>query len=332
MNIREQTEYIEEITLSEYATLSRNSKGRKIKEKKCDIRTDFQKDRDKIIHSKSFRRLKQKTQVFLSPERDHYRTRLTHTLEVSQIARTIARALRLNEDLTEAIALGHDLGHTPFGHSGESALNEISENGFKHYEQSVRVLDVLERNGRGVNITYEVRNGILCHTKGEEASTPEGRVVKFADRIAYINHDIEDAVRGGILEYNDFSEDIFKILGKTKSDRIENLINSIIQNSENEIIKMDKKIQYAFNEIHDFMYKKVYLNSSAKKEENKIPLLIESLYYYFKNNINKLSKDLQEIAEIEGYDRAVCDYIAGMTDRFAVEVFEDVFVPNFWTI
>ena len=220
MNVREKTLEIEEKTLSPYGMLCKNTKGRKRPEDECPIRTAYQRDRDRIIHCNAFLRLKQKTQVFLSPVGDHYRTRLTHTFEVSQIARTIARGLRLNEDLTEAISLGHDLGHTPFGHAGERALNEIFPGGFKHYRQSLRVVDVIEKNGKGLNLTYEVRNGIVCHTTGTEASTLEGRVVKLADKIAYINHDIEDAVRAGVMKENDIPEEILKVLGRSKSDRI----------------------------------------------------------------------------------------------------------------
>ncbi len=332
MNIREKSEMIESEILSKYATLSKNSKGRKKKEKECDLRTTFQRDRDRIIHCKSFRRLKHKTQVFISPEGDHYRTRLTHTLEVAQIARSIARALRLNEELTEAISLGHDLGHTPFGHAGEAALNTISDNGFRHFEQSVRVVDVLEKSGNGLNLTYEVCDGILCHTKGDKAKTPEGRIVKLADRIAYINHDIDDAIRAGILKESDLPKEPIKILGNTRTKRINNLIKSVVENSNGINIKMNDDIAKSFEAIHNFMFDAIYLNPSAKFEEKKIPTLIENLYKYFKSNYIKLPIDIRNIADKEGIDRAVCDYIAGMTDHYAVYMFKNIFIPASWRI
>ena len=300
MNIREQSELIERQTLSKYACLSENSKGRLQPEEKCPIRTEFQRDRDRIIHCKAFRRLKHKTQVFLSPVGDHYRTRLTHTLEVAQIARTIARALRVNEDLTEAVALGHDLGHTPFGHAGESALNEIFPDGFRHFEQSLRVVDVLENDGEGLNLTYETRNGILCHTRGQEADTVEGRIVKIADRIAYINHDIDDAVRAGV--------------------------------TADENLKMESSVQNAFDRLHQFMFDEVYLKGHAKSEMQKIPEFISALYTYFMKNPDDMPKEIQDIAKRFSVERAVCDYIAGMTDKYAVEKYESIFVPHSWNI
>lgn len=332
VNIRERTENMEQKILSEYASLAKNSKGRKKEEQECELRTVYQRDRDRIIHCKSFRRLKHKTQVFISPEGDHYRTRLTHTLEVSQIARTIAMALRLNGDLTEAISLGHDLGHTPFGHAGESALNKISKNGFKHFEQSVRVTEVLEKNGKGLNLTYEVLDGILCHTRGEEAKTPEGRIVKLADRIAYINHDIDDAIRAGVLNESDLPKNALSILGDSKTKRIGTLIKSVVDNSDGLNICMGDEVAEAFNIIHKFMFDTVYLDSSAKSEERKIPILIEMLYNYFKSNNEKLPEDIKCIANKEGIDRAVCDYIAGMTDHFAVNMFKSIFIPISWGI
>ena len=248
MNVRERTQQIEEQILSPYASLSRNTKGRDRPEEECDLRTPYQRDRDRIIHCKAFRRLKRKTQVFLSPEGDHYRTRLTHTLEVAQIARTIARALRLNEDLTEAISLGHDLGHTPFGHAGERALNEIFPGGFRHYEQSVRVVEKLEKNGLGLNLTKEVRDGILHHTHGQEASTLEGQIVRYADRIAYINHDIDDAERAGVLEESQIPKEITNLLGTSKSARINCLVNAVVDNSQDGQIRMDPACKEAFDE------------------------------------------------------------------------------------
>ncbi len=331
LNIREYTEDLELKILSPYASFSKNTLGRKQYQEKCEIRTEYQRDRDRVIHSKAFRRLKHKTQVFLSPEGDHYRTRLTHTLEVSQIARTIARALRFNEDLTEAISLAHDLGHTPFGHTGEAALNEISPSGFKHFEQSVRVVERLENDLKGLNLTKEVLNGILCHTRGEEAFTIEGRIVKIADRIAYINHDVDDAERAGILNEEDIPSDILKVLGKTRKQRIDKLINSLISFSHDDVLLMDEQIQKAFDDLHSFMYANVY-NSDRKTQEKKVPYLVESLYRHFMDNLNELPYDLQVIAKEEDPNRAVCDYIAGMTDKFAVDKFKNIFIPRSWGI
>lgn len=332
VNIRERTERIEEDILSEYASLAKNSKGRKIEEEECELRTVYQRDRDRIIHCKSFRRLKHKTQVFISPEGDHYRTRLTHTLEVSQIARTIAAALRLNVDLAEAISLGHDLGHTPFGHAGESAINAISDNGFRHFEQSVRVVEVLEKNGKGLNLTYEVLDGILCHTRGKEAETPEGRIVKLSDRIAYINHDIDDAIRAGVLKESDLPKAALEVLGSSRTKRIGTLVKSVVEKSDGINICMGNEVEEAFNTIHKFMFDTVYLDSFAKSEERKIPVLIEMLYKYFSSNHEKLPEDIKCIADREGIDRAVCDYIAGMTDHFAVNIFKSIFIPTSWGI
>lgn len=330
MTIRQRTESFEKERLSQYACLAVNSRGRERQEEPCTIRTSFQRDRDRIIHSKSFRRLKHKTQVFLSPEGDHYRTRLTHTLEVAQIARTIARALLVNEDLTEAIALGHDLGHTPFGHAGEKALDEYSKCGFKHYQQSVRVVEALENDGKGLNLTWEVRNGILCHTRGTEAETLEGRIVKIADRIAYINHDIDDAIRAEVLLPNQIPKDIVALLGDRTSKRINSLVLSLINNSSGSQLKMDTKTQKAFDDLHSFMFETVYLSPKAKAEEKKVPELVYKLYNYFCNHTEKLENFLQIIAEKEGVDRAVCDYIAGMTDHYAIEVFENIYIPHNW--
>lgn len=330
MILREETLSWEEKRLSEFAMLSKNSKGRKRPEEECSLRTCYQRDRDRIIHSKSFRRLKHKTQVFLSPEGDHYRTRLTHTLEVSQIARTVARALALNEDLTEAIALGHDLGHTPFGHAGERALDEISECGFKHYEQSVRVVELLENNGTGLNLTYEVRNGILCHTKGEQADTLEGQIVRIADRIAYINHDIDDAVRAGVIANDDIPKEISDVLGQKTAARINCLVLSLVKNSGGEALKMEEDIQKAFDALHTYMFETVYKSPYAKSEETKVPNLVHKLFEYFKNHSSELDPTLQQIAKNEGTDRAVCDYIAGMTDHYAVQLYTQLFIPQNW--
>lgn len=330
MNIREKTEELEKLTHSPLACLSAKSRGREKKEEKCPVRTDFQRDRDRVIHCKSFRRLKHKTQVFLSPEGDHYRTRLTHTLEVAQIARTIARAMRLNEDLTEAISLAHDLGHTPFGHAGERALNSLAPEGFRHYEQSLRVVDKLEKNGQGLNLTYETRNGILCHTTGEQADTIEGRIVRIADRIAYINHDIDDALRAGVLSKRALPTDAVKILGSTTSQRINTLVLSLIENTDGETLKMSDEIQEAFDKLHTFMFATVYSNDSAKREEKKVPDLMAFLYEYFLHHPQTLPEENMLTVHSEGTERAVIDYLAGMTDRFAIEQFKNLFIPRSW--
>lgn len=330
MTINEKICYWEEQRFSELACLAKNTKGRKRPEPPSSMRTEFQRDRDRIIHCKSFRRLKHKTQVFLSPEGDHYRTRLTHTLEVSQIARTIARALDLNEDLTEAIALGHDLGHTPFGHAGERALDSLYPGGFRHYEQSLRVVDRLEKEGKGLNLTYEVRNGILCHTKGVEADTLEGRIVRLADRIAYINHDIDDAIRAGAINADDIPKEYVKVFGNTTSARINSMVTNVVENSLNGEIKMSGDYAECFEALHSYMFEFVYKSEYAKSEEKKVPHLVESLYNYFLKHPKLLDEELRQIAEEEGVQRAVCDYIAGMTDPYAVQLYEDIFIPKFW--
>ena len=325
---REYAEMIEEKTLSEYAFLSKNTKGRDYYIQKCNLRTDFQRDRDKIIHCNSFRRLKHKTQVFLSPTGDHYRTRLTHTLEVSQIARTISKALRLNEDLTEAIALGHDLGHTPFGHAGERALDSICNNNFHHYEQSLRVVKFIENDGKGLNLTYEVKDGILKHTN-DIAETKEGYVVRFADVIAYINHDIDDSIRGGIITENDIPKEITDVLGNSKSERITTLVTSIVDNGA-ENIHMSPEIDKAYKALHSFMFESVYRNPKCKSEEVKAQDVLKKLFEYFYKNVDKMPKLYQDLSESFDKERAVCDYIAGMTDSFAVNVFNDLFIPKGW--
>lgn len=329
--VRTVTENNEKLILSENATLCAESKGRKINEEKCPLRTDFQRDRDRIIHCRAFRRLKHKTQVFLSPELDHYRTRLTHTLEVSQIARTIARALRLNEDLTEAIALGHDLGHTPFGHAGERALNDLIDGEFTHFEQSIRVCEKLEKGGKGLNLTYEVLDGILHHTRGEWAHTFEGKVVRFADRIAYINHDIEDAVRAGVISYSDLPDEIVENLGASKSARINTLVTSIVKNSTKDII-MDGNTDKYYKMLHEFLFETVYKNPVAKSEETKVLGIVEGLYKYFLKNPEKMGGEYKLVWEQEGKERAVADYIAGMTDHYAITVYSDSYIPKAWSI
>lgn len=331
MTIREQTQAMEREMLAPWAALSSNTRGRQHPEEECEMRTPYQRDRDRIIHCKSFRRLKHKTQVFLSPEGDHYRTRLTHTLEVSQIARTIARALRLNEDLTEAVALAHDLGHTPFGHAGERALNALLPHGFRHYEQSLRVVERLEKDGRGLNLTYEVRNGILCHTTGLEADTAEGRIIRWADKIAYMNHDIDDAIRAGVLREEEIPQSITDVLGSSKTQRITSLIRSVVENSREGKIAMDEVTYRAYEELSDFMYQAVYLNEYAKREERKVPHIIHSLFNHFRNP-DYLPDYMKRIAEEEGVETASCDYVAGMTDHYAVACYQDLFIPKAWNL
>lgn len=328
--IREQTELIENATLCKSASLASSSKGRILLESKCTLRTDFQRDRDRILHSNAFRRLKHKTQVFLVPVGDHYRTRLTHTLEVSQIARTISRALRLNEDLTEAIAMGHDLGHTPFGHTGEDVLNQICSFGFKHYLQSIRVVHYIENNGKGLNLTFEVKNGIACHTN-QVASTKEGNVVRLADKIAYINHDIDDAIRAGVLNVSQLPLRAIKILGNSKSRRITTLVQSVINNGT-DTIAIEPNIKVAHDELRTFMFENVYTNSIAKAEEQKARQLIEKLFEYFYKNPHKLPSPYKEILEKYGIERAVCDYIAGMSDGYAINLYSELFIPKGWMV
>ena len=328
--IRENTCKREREILSPYAAFADSSRGRLRPEEECPVRTVFQRDRDRIIHCSSFRRLKHKTQVFLSPEGDYYRTRLTHTLEVSQIARTISGALMLNCDLTEAIALGHDLGHTPFGHAGERALNAVCPTGFKHYTQSLRVVDVLEKDGKGLNLTFEVRNGIERHTSGEQAVTLEGRVVRLADRIAYINHDIDDATIAGIMCEEDIPLAIRNELGHSKSARINTLVLSCIENSSDDI-RLEKGIQEVFDELHKFMFEKVYTNPACKSEERKAIDMIQRLYSHFAENPQDLPPQFKTVADRDGAQLAACDFIAGMTDRYAVRVFNELYVPKAWS-
>lgn len=330
-NVRERIMQTEREILSPYAKLSSESRGRKIPEEESDLRTCFQRDRDRILHSKSFRRLKRKTQVFISPEGDHYRTRMTHTLEVMQIARTIARALRLNEDLTEAIAMGHDLGHTPFGHAGERVLNALNPRGFTHFEQGARVVEYLERDLQGLNLTVEVVDGIRNHTRGTWPRTLEGCVVRYADRIAYVNHDIEDAETAGILKESDLPRDCVEVLGSSKSRRITTLVTSLVENSTRSI-RMDDVTRDYFEKLHTFMYENVYTDSAAKEEEEKVDRLIEELYCYYSKNPGKLPRMYQIICEKEGVDRAVTDYIQGMSDDFAIDIFKDIFIPEVWKI
>lgn len=333
MTLREQTQQREEACLSTYACRASQTKGRQRPEEECAVRTAFQRDTDRIVYSKAFRRLKHKTQVFLQPEGDHYRTRMTHTLEVSRIARTIARALALNEDLTEAIALGHDLGHTPFGHAGERALNALMPGGFAHYRQSVRVVERLEKNGEGLNLTWEVRNGILCHTKGQPAATLEGQIVRIADHIAYINHDIEDALRGGVIFPMDIPLEISNVLGFTHGTRIDTLVRDVIEASAGQPeIRQSPEVGEAMLALKEFMFASVYTNPLAKGEEGKAQEMLKTLFRYYREDPDQLPADFQSIRMEEGVDRAVCDYIAGMTDPFAVQQFEKLFIPMGWTV
>ena len=333
VTLRESTEELEQQTLSPYAALATATKGRLRPIPPCAIRTCYQRDIDRIVHSKSFRRLMHKTQVFLQPEGDHYRTRMTHTLEVARIARTIARGLRLNEDLTEAIALGHDLGHTPFGHAWERILNEILPGGFRHNEQSLRVVDRLENGGDGLNLCYEVRRGILCHTGPDRAETLEGQVVRLSDKIAYINHDIDDAMRGGIIYPLDIPLDISQVLGFDHSGRINTLVGDVIRASQGkDKICQSEACGSAMARLRAFMFEAVYHNPIAKGEESKAQDMIARLFEYYQKDPDKLPPDYQDIRMREGVDRAVCDYIAGMTDKYAVEKYCEAYVPMAWSV
>jgi dGTPase len=344
MNIRRQTEEIEARTLHPKACLSSQSKGRQRPEREGEIRTCFQRDRDRIIHSKAFRRLKHKTQVFLAPRGDHYRTRLTHVLEVSQIARTISRALRLNEDLTEAIALGHDLGHTPFGHAGEAVLSRIHKEGFKHYEQSLRVVDFLENQGKGLNLTHEVRDGILKHSKGkgliipvsksDRAETLEGQVVRVSDIIAYLNHDLDDALRAGVIKKSDIPEEVLKTLGETHSKRIDTMVKDFIYCSiqtDLEELRMSDEVYDAVNRLRDFLYDRVYESENTKQEFRKAEKILSDLYGYYLEHIDEVFRDIPAEKKLNK-QRMVCDFIAGMTDRFALATYERLFLPREWAV
>jgi len=333
MNIREMIENRERETLAPWAARAAESRGRGRPEPEREDRTCYQRDADRILHSRSFRRLMHKTQVFLQPEGDHYRTRMTHTLEVARIARTIARALRLNEDLTEAAAMGHDLGHTPFGHAGEAALTEIMGKPFHHNEQSLRVVDKLEKNGQGLNLSYEVRRGILCHSGPEIAETLEGQIVRISDRIAYINHDIDDAMRAGILRNEDIPREIAAVLGDTHSQRINTLVSDVVQRSAGRpVIEMTPSVESAMLALRSFMFEHVYRNPVAKGEESKARRIIQELYKYYVEHPEQLPQDFQPQLDLEGVPRLVCDYVAGMTDKYAVYKFEEIFVPSGWAV
>lgn len=334
MTIREKIEKMEQETLSPYATLSIHTKGRDREEEQCDIRPVFQRDRDRILHCKAFRRLKNKTQVFLTPKGDHYRTRLSHTLEVSQNARTIGKALRLNEDLVEAIALGHDLGHTPFGHAGEYLLDSLCEDGFRHNEQSVRIVEKLEKNGRGLNLTWEVRDGILNHKTKLMPQTLEGKIVRLSDKIAYINHDIDDAIRAQIMVEEDIPKEIRNTLGHTTKERLNTLIHNIIINSiDKDDIMMSDEVEEAMHELRQFMFEHVYKNPVAKGEEVKARALLEQLFYYYMEHMELIPKKYTAMLEAgEKKDRIVCDYISGMTDQYATTKFGEYFLPQAWQV
>jgi dGTPase len=335
INIRQKLEIREHEILCPYAAFSDKSLGRDRYEEPCDIRPVYQRDRDRILHSKAFRRLKHKTQVFLAPEGDHYRTRLTHTLEVSQIARTIAKALLLNEDLTEAIALSHDLGHTPFGHAGERALSKLCPEGFQHHLQSIRVVEILENHGKGLNLTMEVRDGIRHHQTEGNPSTLEGKIVRLCDKIAYINHDIDDAIRGQIIREEEIPKEFTDILGHNLGKRLDTLVHDIITNSENKNdIIMSPDILVAMKRLREFMFQSVYTNKKAKNQEEQAERLLETLFLYYLEHLEKLPEEylLRMKALDEPPYRVVCDYIAGMTDRYAVTKFKDLMIPSAWSV
>lgn len=335
MNIRESMEQRELQLLSPYAAHSGNSKGRDRPEEECDVRTVYQRDRDRILHCKAFRRLKDKTQVFLAPQGDHYRNRLTHTLEVSQIARTIAKALQLNEDLVEAIALGHDLGHTPFGHAGERALNTVHPDGFAHYKQSVRVVQVLEKDGEGLNLTWEVRDGILNHRTSGAPSTLEGQVVRYSDKIAYIHHDMDDAQRAGIITEDDIPITLRMLLGYTTRERLNTFVHDIIENSlERDSIQMSPQIQEALMDLRSIMFRNVYENPVAKKEERKAIKMLTELYQYYIEHPEAMSREYRELIVLKGEKKSqvVCDYLSGMTDQYSMEKFREIYIPKAWEV
>ena len=330
--LREEREALEQALMGPWGLRSADSRGRLRPEEPDPIRTCFQRDVDRITHSKAFRRLKHKTQVFLQPEGDHYRTRLTHTLEVTRLARTVARALRLNEDLAEAIGLGHDLGHTPFGHAGERALRELMEGGFRHYEQSLRVVDRLEKGGEGLNLCYETRMGILNHTYGAPEDTREATVTRLADRIAYINHDLDDALRAGILRESDIPEPILRCCGDRTSARINAFVTDLILHSAGGEIRMSDEMAEVFDLFHNFMYDAVYRNPTAKGEESKVKGILSGIFSYYLDHPERLPAEFRRIAHADGLERAVCDYVAGMTDTYAIEVYGAIFIPAAWQV
>jgi len=347
VTIREALEEVEKEVLSPHAQLSSRTKGRAREESECDLRPPFQRDRDRIIHSKAFRRLKHKTQVFLSPTSDHYRTRLTHTLEVAQIARTISKSLRLNEDLTEAIALGHDLGHTPFGHAGEEVLDQISPQGFSHTEQSLRVVDLLEREGRGLNLTFEVRDGITKHSKGkgdviprdpaEQAATVEGVVMRVADVIAYVNHDLDDAIRAGVLDERDIPQECSRTLGDTHGERIDAMVKDVIHTTlsshgDGFPLSMSPQILEAMVKLRDFLYDRVYESEIVHEDFVKASKILIELYERFTADVGLFLGEIDRDELYDTADKCVCDYLAGMTDRYAFHLYERIFLPRPWLI
>lgn len=333
MTIRERLEQEEYTRLAPYAARAAETKGREREETESDDRTCYQRDADRILHSRSFRRLMHKTQVFLQPEGDHYRTRMTHTLEVSRVARTVARALLLNEDLAEAASMGHDLGHTPFGHAGEAALSDVMGTEFRHNEQSLRVVERLEKGGKGLNLTYEVRRGIVGHTGCDIPETLEGQIIRYADRIAYINHDIDDAMRAGILVNSDIPHSISSVLGETHSERINTLVEDLIEASAGKpVISMSANIEATMDELREFMFERVYRNPVAKGEESKAKIIIKELYNYYIRHPEKLPADFRPQMDFDGMPRVVCDYVAGMTDKYAIYKFSEIFVPTAWQI
>ena len=330
--LREEREQLEHQLIGPYGVLAENSRGRLVPEEPCPLRTCFQRDVDRITHAKSFRRLKHKTQVFLQPEGDHYRTRLTHTLEVTRLARTVARALKLSEDLAEAIALGHDLGHTPFGHAGERALRDIMDGGFQHYEQSLRVVDRIEKDGRGLNLCYETRMGILNHTHGAPDDTREATVVRLCDRIAYINHDLDDAIRAGILTAEDVPAHLRAAVGDRTSQRLNAMLSDLIAASTDGNIRLSDGMAPIFTELHSFMFDAVYHNPTAKSEESKVKGILGGIFEHYVAHPDKLPGEFAAIAETDGLERAVCDYVAGMTDGFAMEAYSEIFIPASWSV
>ena len=330
-SMRKMREEWEKQMLSPHAMLVVNTRGRETPMEPCPLRTDFIRDRDRILHCKAFRRMKHKTQVFLSPTGDHYRTRLTHTLEVAQIARTISRALRLNEDLTEAIAMGHDLGHTPFGHAGEDVLNALVPGGFEHNVQSLRVVERLEYDGKGLNLTWEVRDGIVNHKRSGKPATVEGKVVSFADRIAYLNHDIDDAIRAGVLTEDKIPQSCRLLFGQTHSERINNLIINLVENSiDSPVIRFSDDFAAEFEVLRAFMFQNVYLNPIAKGEEQKAKALVKQLYEYYLAYPERMPEDYCAIMAEDGRERAVADFLSGMTDNYAIHDYERIFVPQGW--
>ena len=329
---REERENLEEILIGAMGVRARDSRGRAREEEPCPLRTCFQRDADRITHAKAFRRLKHKTQVCLQPEGDHYRTRLTHTLEVTRLSRTVGRALRLNEDLCEALALGHDLGHTPFGHAGERALNAIYKEGFRHYEQSLRVVDSIERDGQGLNLCYETRIGILAHTTGHPEESQEAKVVRLCDHVAYLNHDLDDAMRAGIVTESQLPEKIVRKLGTAHSQRIDAFIQDIIRNGRAGQVDISADLQDVWVLFHNFMYDNVYRNPVAKGEESKVENILRGIWEYYVKDPDKLPEDYRRLAERDGLERAVTDYVSGMTDDYAMYQDGQIFIPMAWSV